>query len=240
MKSHPLVYLLRDTEEDDPFEAAFIEAGFAVRSVPVLSFRFVNEARLGEALAHPDNYGGLIVTSPRAVDALTNALCWLPAQAAPWEARPAYVVGPRTAEAMWQIGFEPTGEDSGTGEALAEVIVAGDFEAPLLFLSGNRRREALPARLHADGVLFDEIVVYETHLRTDFDFSDLPSPDWLVFFSPSGVEAFGAMRSFQEIEMKKAALGPTTAEALEAAGWPPDAVAAAPTPEALVAAVGKV
>ena len=88
-------------------------------------------------------------------EALDEALCWLPQQVAAWEARPAFAVGPRTARELRTLGFESTGEDAGDARALARQIARRHVEQPLLFLSGNRRRDTLPALLMDEAVPFD-------------------------------------------------------------------------------------
>ncbi len=231
----PRVLLLRSPLDPDPYAEALAEAGFEAASVPVLRFTFPHQEALAGRLARPHWYGGLICTSPRAVEALADGLRGISDQKAAWAARPAYAVGPRTAGALRKIGFAPKGAASGTAEALAAHIEPA--EAPLLFLAGNRRRDTLPRALEAAGVPFAEQCVYETHVRTDLDFSEEPAPDWVVFFSPSGIEAARQARGIDWRTVRKAALGPTTAAALKEAGWTVEAVAEVPTPEALAAAL---
>lgn len=238
---NPLVYLLREAEESDPYEESLEAAGFRARSFPVLAFRLVRQEELREALGHPSAYSGLILTSPRAVEALSEAMVWLPHQQPAWHAKHVFAVGPCTAAALEEIGFEPEGEESGSGGLLAAYISqrvqAEGLEEPLLFLCGSRRREELPEHLQKEGIPFEELCVYETLLRTDLGFPDRVVPDWVVFFSPSGVEAARQAQGLDWSAVRRAALGPTTAAALEEAGWKPQAVAAEPTPEALADAL---
>ncbi len=243
--SRPLVLLLRSASDPDPYVQALDEAGYEATCEPVLHFKFVHQEALAGRLAHPHRYGGLICTSPRAAEALADALRWLPDQVAAWQARPAYAVGPRTAEVLREIGFDPEGADSGTAEALAARIAQAErvegepAEAPLLFLAGNRRRDVLPRALDAAGITFEEQCAYETHVRTDLDLSAERAPQWAVFFSPSGIEAARQATGIDWRAVRTAAIGPTTAGALEEAGWTAEAVAAQPTPEALAAALRK-
>lgn len=232
------VVLLRSAQYDDPYEAAFEAAGYRARCVPVLAFDMINREVLAERLAHPNRYAGLIVTSPRAVDALDEVLCWLPQQVSRWEARPAYAVGPRTADELRTLGFEPQGEESGDAEGLAAYVARCTFDRPLLFLSGNRRLDTLPTLLDRLGIAIEELCVYETRLRADLDLGDEPA-GWIVFFSPSGVEAFvGA--DLQAPDAGFAAIGPTTAAAVDDAGLSVAAVAETPSPDALVEAISQV
>lgn len=231
------VLLLREPDGVDPYEEAFRDAGYEPVSVPVLRFTFVNQALLRANLERPAAYGGLLLTSPRAAEALAEALSWLPSETVRWHARRVFAVGPATAAVLREAGFAPEGEGSGTADMLADYITRQEFDGPLLFLCGNRRRDVLPDRLRAAGVPLDELCVYETHLRDGLDLTSFRPPFWAAFFSPSGVEAVQRAGGFAAGAVRCAAIGLTTAEALAQAGQPPVAVAADPTPEALVAAV---
>lgn len=227
------VFLLRSGSEPDPYVDAFAEAGMEATCVPVLAFTFPHQEALRERLQRPAAYDGLICTSPRAVRALREAFAEPVVDAGAWQAKTAYAVGPRTAEGLRDLGFEPVGEESGSAAALASVIA----NKKLLFLCGNRRRDTLPDALNEAGIPFEELVVYETHTRTDITLPEGRKGDWLAFFSPSGIEAIRAASGVDPSLYRKAAIGPTTAAALEKQGWPAEAVAASPTPAALVQAI---
>jgi uroporphyrinogen-III synthase len=178
-----------------------------------------------------------VLTSPRAAEALGSVLERRPAAQAAWGRKPVLVVGPRTAGGVRRLGLQPEGEQSGSAEALAGYLAARPLPGPLLFLSGNRRREVLPASLAASGLAFEELCVYETRVEDAPAAASLPLPAWIVFFSPSGVEALEAGAGASWASARKAALGATTAAALAGAGWQVDVVAARPTPEALAQAL---
>lgn len=251
----PRVVLLRspddssdNAEGEDRYERALRLRGFQATCRPVLRFAFAGDEGFGGGdvqarLRRPERYAGLVVTSPRAARALGDAFRVLPGQQPAWARRPVFAVGPKTAAALRQSGLEPRGEESGHAEALADVVVKalkgakGEATRPLLFLCGNRRREALPERLRAEGVPFEECVAYETHLRAGPWLEGAEPAGWAVFFSPSGVEAVRQSQEAGWAAVRKAALGPATARALRDAGWPPDAVAQAPSPEALAEAL---
>lgn len=254
----------------DPYEAAFRGAGYAATTIPVLSFAPVNEEALVETLEHPGRYDGLILTSPRAVGMLRDALRWLPGQVAEWEAKPVYAVGPRTASDLEALGFEPRGESSGSAEALVARIISDEkargrpFEAPLLFVSGTRSRRTVPDGLREADIACEEIQVYDTRARGRHqadtqaredhqgetrargahqemiqDLRAARDADWLVFFSPSGVQSVLDLEEIDVSERRCAAIGPTTAAALQERGIDPAAVADEPAPQALVRAIGR-
>lgn len=231
--ANPVVLLRHPRSEPDPYEAALAPVAASVQCIPVLAFDINPPPTLNVLLGAPDAYDGLVCTSPRSVQALEQACPPTHATYAAWTAKPVYVVGPRTAEAVSAWGGRPVGQASGNAAALAAHIAQAALSR-LLFISGNRRRATLPRALVQEGQLFDEVEVYRTRPRSDIA---LPAPPaWLAFFSPSGIEAVRAS-GHALASYACAAIGPTTAEALRAAGAPVRAVAAEPTPEALADAL---
>ncbi len=226
------VWLLREALPDDPYEARLRDIGFQPFSIPVLDYRSINEDKCAQRLAHPERYGGLLITSPRAVRILQRSLENLALDVAEkWLKRPVYTVGPRTADDLRRIGFEPVGEETGIGRELAPFIRDHYLaDLPLLFLSGNRRRPELPAALDGYGIAFDEVTIYRTILR-DFTRPEA-DPEWIVFFSPSGVDSFLRQETIPT-GANLMAIGPTTAAALRDVGLDVTSVAEAPTPEAV-------
>jgi len=49
------------------------QGGYDVTCIPVLDFNFTNLDLLTEALSHPDDYSCLLLTSQRAVEAISKA-----------------------------------------------------------------------------------------------------------------------------------------------------------------------
>jgi uroporphyrinogen-III synthase len=205
---------------------------------PVLRFDFPHQAELADRLQRHREYGGLVVTSPRAVRALAMVFDGHPSWRAAWTEQPAFVVGPKTASALRAEGFAPEGETSGSAAALVSVIANKEVDKPLLFCVGNRRRDTLPDGLTDAGIPFEEVEVYVTRTRDDVALPDGARADWLIFFSPSGIEAIRQSPGVAASTFRIGAIGPTTGAALREAGWMPEAVASEPTPEALVDAVG--
>ena len=232
-----LVFLLRSGDDPDPYERLLETAGFQARSIPVLRFELLNDESLRRTLERPKDYDGLVVTSPRAVDALADAISWLPSENMLWHAKAVFAIGPRTADAARAIGFEPVGEDAGSAENLAAFISRRHLARPLLFLSGDRRKDTLPEVLKEAGIGVEEVCVYRTIPRTDLDFRAMEQPDWAVFFSPTGLEALESARGIDLHSVSIAAIGETTADALRKAGYHVRAAADRPTPEALIAAM---
>jgi len=232
----PRVCLLRQSSgPEDAYARALHAVGYAAVQVPVLAFTFTQPERLRSALETPEAFGGLICTSPRAVQAITEAVS--EATLLPWRVKRTYAVGPATAEALAALGLLAETPLGGTAETLAEQIIQAPPAAlPLLFPCGNRRREVLPAMLTAAGIAWQQQQVYETQVQTDISLPEGPAPEWIVSFSPSGVPALQTLLS-EAPDARVAAIGPTTATAVQQQGLAVSAVAETPSPTGLVAAL---
>ncbi|XP_075865831.1 uroporphyrinogen-III synthase isoform X2 [Microcebus murinus] len=72
------VLLLKDAKEDDGGQDPYVRElglyGLEATLIPVLSFEFLSLPSFSEKLSHPEGYGGLIFTSPRAVEAVELCL----------------------------------------------------------------------------------------------------------------------------------------------------------------------
>ncbi|NXD79351.1 HEM4 synthase, partial [Halcyon senegalensis] len=257
------VLLLKDPKDKDSGPDPYIKElglyGFEATLIPVLSFEFISLESLFEKLSHPEHYGGLIFTSPRALEAIKICLkeksrneAWSKSLKQRWNTKPAYVVGKATASLVEEIGLTPQGEKSGNAEKLAEYICSREKpnSSALLFPSGALKREVLPTVLREKGVPLESLTVYQTTQHKDLQeslssyFSQQGVPDSIVFFSPSGVKF--CLQHIQKLSgdftnrIKFVAIGPTTAEALGAAGVPVSCTAQSPTPQDLAAGIHQV
>ncbi|KAM6130544.1 uroporphyrinogen-III synthase isoform 2-T3 [Phoenicopterus ruber ruber] len=231
------VLLLKDPKDKDSGPDPYIKElglyGFEATLIPVLSFEFVYLESLFEKLSHPECYGGLVFTSPRALEAIKICLkenskneAWSKSLKQRWNTKPAYVVGKATAS----LGEKPN-------------------SSALLFPCGALKREVLPTVLREKGIPLESLTVYQTTQHADLPeslstyFSQQGIPASVVFFSPSGVKF--CLQHIQKLSgdlinhIKFAAIGPTTADALEAAGIPVSCTAESPTPQDLAAGIQK-
>ncbi|XP_055502696.1 uroporphyrinogen-III synthase isoform X2 [Leucoraja erinacea] len=233
------VLLLKDPKEGelglDPYVHEFASHGLQATLIPVLSFEFISLQDLSKKLAHPEAYGGLIFTSPRAVDAVKLCLC--------------EKGGIREVK---EIGLAPLGEESGNAEKLAAYICINNssISLPLLFPCGTLKRETLPRCLHEKNVPLDSFTIYQTSPHPSFQqalsdyFSEQGIPASITFFSPSGVRF--CLKTIKDLagdsinQIKFAAIGPTTAEAMASEGLTVNCSAEKPTPQDLVACIKKV
>lgn len=137
------------------------------------------------------------------------------------------------------------GSNSGSANELVKVLEEHVQDGQrYLFLCGDKALNTIPEYFRSRGVALDQVVVYETkpvdHVRV------LPKDvDWVVFFSPSGVQAAGDLKLFENnMDVKKATIGKTTAMAMEEMAvtsgdshWIPNAIASVPTASGVVQAM---
>ncbi|NXG98152.1 HEM4 synthase, partial [Loxia leucoptera] len=262
------VLLLKDPKDKDSGPDPYIKelGSYSLEAtlIPVLSFEFTSLDSLFEKLSHPECYGGLVFTSPRALEAIKICLkekskkegkymliflAWSKSLKQMWNIKPTYVVGKATASLVEEIGLVPEGEKSGNAEKLAEYICSREKpnSSALLFPCGALKREVLPTALREKGIPLESLTVYQTAQHPDLQeslssyFSQQGVPASVVFFSPSGVKF--CLQHIQKLsgdlinQVKLAAIGPSTAEALRGAGVAVSCTAGSPTPQELAAAI---
>jgi len=170
-----------------------------------------------------------------------------------------YVIGEASERAAIAAGFSLVTRfpHVSNAQTLAEELLKlPSNPLPFLVLVGDRRLPDLFRIFDAAGVAYKELEVYRTKLSS---LSSLPAPSssaaslppapaWAVFFSPSGVAAVrdSPLAGWPWEGIRRAALGPSTAQALReadaeeksaASRWSPSAIAAAPNPSALLQAI---
>ncbi|NXF06883.1 HEM4 synthase, partial [Smithornis capensis] len=221
--------------------------GLEATLIPVLSFEFLSLESLFEKLSHPECYGGLVCTSPRAVEAIK--ICLKENSNKEGNKSELFSVFSMFLVTVEEIGLTPQGEKSGNAEKLAEYICSREKpnSSALLFPCGALKREVLPTVLREKGIPLESLTVYQTAQHPELQeslscyFSQQGIPASVVFFSPSGVKF--CLQHIQKLSgdvinhVKFAAIGPTTAEALEAAGIPVSCTAGTPTPRDLAAGI---
>ncbi|XP_061491678.1 uroporphyrinogen-III synthase isoform X1 [Rhineura floridana] len=254
------VLLLKDPKEGengpDPYINELSLHGLEATLIPVLAFEFISLQAFFEKLFHPEQYSGLIFTSPRAVEAFRLCLddnskkeVWKNCLREKWNTKSVYVVGKATAGVVAEMGLTSQGENSGNAEKLAGYICSWESSnsLPLLFPCGALKREMLPTILRGKGIALEGLTVYQTiqhpnlqeSLRNYFIQQGIPAS--VTFFSPSGVKY--CLKQIQKLagdlipQIKFAAIGPTTAETMAAEGIPVSCTAQSPTPQDLTACI---
>jgi uroporphyrinogen-III synthase len=147
-------------------------------------------------------------------------------------------VGPGTAAALASEGLRAAVvPDPGrrNQEGLADALDQVPPGARIVFARALEGRDALPRALAARGVQVQTVPVSQTRPCL---MPALPAFDAALFASPSALRAFVARWSTTPLRSAvTVAIGPVTAEAMRENGLTPGAVAAEPTPAALVSAL---
>ncbi|XP_064176794.1 uroporphyrinogen-III synthase [Anguilla rostrata] len=256
------VLLLKEPRDGDsgpdPYMKEVTSYGHKPTLIPVLSFKFVSLNALSDRLFQPEKHGGLIFTSPRAVEAVRMCLegnnrreVWINTVKDKWNEKSIYVVGKATAALVQELGLIPQGEETGNADVLSRFILEREDTSilPLFFPCGSIKREVLPTALRENGVPLETLTVYQTAEHPDLEknltdyFSEQGVPASIAFFSPSGVkfclEVVRRLAGEKLNEIKFAAIGPTTADAMVAEGLCVSCSAEKPTAQDLAARIAQ-
>lgn len=236
--------LFKSVSED--YQKAFADSEIEVLFVEPLQFTFINTELLNEKLQQ--DYDGLILTSPRAIEAVSK--CWDPTKFIQWNTKRIYTVGDVSRQRInLLLGLEALGHTSGNAENLAKLISNENGKSSkFLFPCGNLRSEVMPNILQAAEILVDALTVYETMENENLQKElvelneSAEEPYCLVFFSPSGCEyVHRRLKTFSNklSSIPHFAIGNSTAHKIENFGVEIAGVAARPKAESIVEAVQK-
>lgn len=122
------VLLLKSQKTDenyDKYEELLKQSGYSVRQLKTLTFKYQNLEVLSEKLAIPENYSGIIFSSPRCVHSVHLALNGEGLDVR-WKSNANFVVGEATFDAAKsKLGLICKGSETGNAENLAELIIKG-------------------------------------------------------------------------------------------------------------------
>lgn len=246
-----VVLLKSESESVDNYTELLRASNFDPIFVPTLEFRFKFLDKLREKLQTPDDFSGIIFTSPRSVEACEEALAEESLKLCEkWSKLHNYCVGEVTHNLIHvALGLNARGKQAGTANSLADFIFENLEDTPLdhpfLFPCGNLRQDTLQLKLMDNGYLLDAIEVYETVAHTDLE-SNLKralvdeKAEYLAFFSPSGVNYTNAILRKLDVNLsnyKLIAIGPSTRKCLETNGFEVYKTAEKPSVEYLVKAL---
>lgn len=234
------VLVTRPAEQSASLSAALEAAGAVAVAYPTIAIQPPPSwAALDEALARVGDYAWVIFTSPSAVRLTLERAAQLGAGGeGVFAGRKIAAVGAQTARALASAGIAvdvvPDGDER--QEGLVAALDSMPAGTRLLFPQAIGGREALTERLRALGCAVDVVPVSRTVTLAR---SAPPPPfDVATFASPSAFRALadgpGASALVGRIV---AAIGPTTAAAIVAAGITVDVVAGSPSPGGLVSAL---
>ena len=244
--------------DTDEYHKVLKDAGVGeVDRIPVLSFEFKNLPILKQQLLEEGSFTGIILTSPRAVEAVQECLIdeeEILRLKGMWCDKDIFCVGPKTAEeARSRLGLRSALDPEliGDGHKLGVQIVSflqerSQLKGKLLLPCSTIAKMHSVEELEAAGVEVVVSFVYETT-----SFPDAPerlrkgvqkasgSVVFLVMFSPSNFKAIlpELRRLMAERDVRVIAIGPTSKKAIEEAGVPVWSTCPSPTPVGLLRAL---
>ena len=101
---------------------------------------------------------------------------------------------------------------AGSADELADAIIASKSAQGVLHVCGNLKLPVLEKKLKAAGVLYNDVIVYETITHPEKKVNGHFAA--ILFYSPSGVESFLAENNFED-QTVCCCIGATTAQALK-------------------------
>jgi uroporphyrinogen-III synthase len=209
----------------------------AVEEIPLLTFAPpVDWTPVDEAIRELGRHEAVAFTSPRAATAFAGRL----GDVEPARLPPVWVAGRGTAAALASTARavraapeEETGR-LGAAAALAAAMLEAGVVGPVLFPCGEIRRDELPTRLRQEGIEVREVVCYRSVVADDEAARTAVRRAAILMVASPSVAELVARVSAATPRPLLLAVGPTTAAAARAAGWPPAAVAQRPDIEALL------
>lgn len=222
------------------------ELPVAVEEHPLLTFvPPMDWDPVDRALRDLTHYDALAFTSPRAATAFVGRYRDLgPGLNQEGDTMPAvWSGGPATTAALAPLTAEihhASEEESsrvGAAAALAATMLESGFSGRVLFPCGEIRRDELPTRLRHQGIEVDEVVCYRAVLAPEAAARAAAERAAILVVASPSVADLLARAAREDARPRMLAVGPTTAAAARASGWPPAAVADRPDVIALLAGV---
>jgi len=215
----------------------------AVEEVPLMTFAPpLDWEPVDTAVRELGSYAAVAFTSPRSARAFAERVTAL-GGASVEAATEIWAAGAGTAQALGDtLGAVHRPDERAVGQrgaagALAAALLATGMRGPVLFPCGDIRRDELPARLRDDGIPVEEVVCYRSVLAAETEARPALQRAQIVIVASPSVADLLARTCPAGVRPALLAVGPTTAAAARASGWPPAGVAARPTAEALAASV---
>lgn len=125
INSNTVLLLKSQFSEDEPdkYQSLLKSVNFEVRQIKTLDFKFKNLDELRDKLDKSTDFSGLILSSPRCVQAvqmtIANSNC-----IKEWKAKSNFVVGEATHKAaVAKLGLNCLGKDTGNAGNLSKVIL---------------------------------------------------------------------------------------------------------------------
>lgn len=223
-----IVLLKSESESVESYKNQLREHDFEPIFIPTLEFRFKQLDVLKEKLAKPDEYAGIIFTSPRSVEACEQAIKGGKLDTR-WFELHNYCVGECTHNLIHSLfGLNTRGKHTGSANSLTEFIFenleGARLTKPFLFPCGNLKQDTLQLKLIDYGYFIEPIESYETVAHSELEenlreaLADDTGGSYLAFFSPSGVNSVNMIAQKLNVNLLKhklIAIGPSTRKCLE-------------------------
>ena len=254
------VLLFKGRSENDKYLKEAVKCGMEAFFTPIFQYKLLNIPTIIESFLRPSDSipTAIVLTSPRAVDALVTAISLSVENKDQSKSLPhiitsrgiaIYCLGSSSTEKILQhfSPFVPNirGTHTTSAAELATFILNdSDDSKPtnLLYLCGKSRRDELPNALSSRCIALHELTVYTADVIANLKLTRSP-PNWVVFFSPRGVDAVVAFLTKQGAVLgwfgstKVAAIGATTRDRLLSYNVHVSATALKPNPFFLFEAV---
>lgn len=184
----------------------------------VLSIPFITIAPVPFELPNPEKTPLFLFTSPRSVEVFFRSVPQLP--------KGAYVasIGYATAKTLCNMGIEPhfigsTENSKSLAPELLQYIGIQSLRFHVIQPTSNIAGRYLDEFFNSRGIEYTRLVTYD--VLPDPSLKDRLSqlsgnPEWVLFYSPGGVEAWTAATDMRPLAF---AIGPVTAEKLRSTGW---------------------
>ena len=248
-----IILLKNPSIPQDPYQIKF-STEYNARFIPLLTHTHKDKSNTISYLTNDEfinNIPIFIITSQRAVEMFNECI-----EEIDFEIRKkiylksGYTVGPATFNILKNSGFKDVrgGEKAGNGSKLADLIINEvDINTPIVFFTGEIRKDIIPKKLINFGYNLKEFIIYKTQNREDivenFNQVKLLNQGWIVFFSPQGtkeiVEHLRSCDGNNNTNWKIASIGPTTEEYLLEYDIKPHVIATKPEPESLFQCIYK-
>ncbi|KAL3268706.1 hypothetical protein HHI36_007808 [Cryptolaemus montrouzieri] len=185
--------------QKDEYEELLKFHNFTVKQVNTLVFNFYNLPTLKTKLDNSDDYSGILLSSPRCVEAVHLALNKNKLDSSWKTNHKNYVVGEAThSEALQKLDLDCRGKESGNAKNLSQIIVEENVgsKRPFLFPHGNLKTDTLKHELNKFNISIEGVLVYDTlanpAVEEEFRMATndyMEFPEYVVYFSPSGVRS---------------------------------------------------
>ena len=238
------VVLFKSESEDSDWTDSLTGQGFEVALIPSIDFRFKNLDILKDKFKNIGEYEGVIFTSPRSILATQQSLSTCDDILELWRDKKNYTIGEASQNlAKTNLKLNSSGSEAGNAERLAPIIAEDyrrcNLKGPFLFPCGNQKQDILGENLRKHGISLDYTEVYETiaHPNLEEAIKKLTVPNFIVYFSPTGVKySLPFLRKYQVnlAKTKLIAIGPSTLKCLQNNNLECYKMCAKPSPESLL------